>query len=201
MKGNVYMEVESGEKGIFFEAISITGGSYRRTGMSAKDYHTLFLLGESYLNLCSPGIQCRNNRDDAWAGISASGFHTQSNSSRKLKENIKEITDERARQILNVKVVTFDYKEGVFEEQYRHNRSGVIAEDTEGVCPEVINYSGGEPSGVQYDRFIPYLIRMAQIHEAGAEKQQEKIEELKKENAGLMERMRRIEAALGIGTD
>ena len=57
------------------------------------------------------------------------------------------------------------------EEEYRYNRSGVIAEDTEPICPEVINYNDGKASGVQYDRFIPYLIRMVQL-------QQEKIDQL-----------------------
>lgn len=137
-----------------------------------SDSRTLFLYGSSYLNLCSPGIQCRTYDDKQWAGISFSSYTTQNNSSRKLKDHIKNITDERARQILDVNVVTFDYKEGVVTEDHRYDRTGVIAEDTENVCPEVINYDEGEASGVQYDRFIPYLIRMVQL-------QQEEIDRLK----------------------
>ena len=38
-------------------------------------------------------------------------------------------------------------------------------EDTEEICPEVINYYNNEPSGVQYDRLIPYLIRVIQIQD------------------------------------
>lgn len=198
INGHLYMQGS-----IFMNGQSVILGNNSGAYIKGSGSNAV-VAANSYLNLQSPGIQCRNYDDTAWAGISASGFHTQDNSSRKLKENIKEITDERARQILNVKVVTFDYKEGVFEEQYRYNRSGVIAEDTEGVCPEVINYSNGEPSGVQYDRFIPYLIRMAQLQQGEIEMQQKEIEELKKENAGLKkehaelkERMGRMEAALG----
>lgn len=118
-------------------------------------------------------IQCQGIGETSWIPISASSFTTQSNSSRTLKDNIKDITDERARQILDVKVVTFDYKENAVAEEHRYNRTGVIAEDTESICPEVINYDNGKPSGVQYDRFIPYLIKMVQL-------QQDEIETLKK---------------------
>lgn len=127
----------------------------------------------------------------AWAGCSAGGFFTISNSSARLKNNIEDITVERASQILRVKVVTFDYKDGVVPKQYQHNRSGVIAEQTEPICPEVINYEEGNPTGVQYDRFIPYLIKMLQI-------QQEEINELKSDKQRMEERLAAIEEMLGI---
>lgn len=126
----------------------------------------------SFFNIQCPRLQIRDYADNAWAGISASSFTTQGNSSKMLKNNIKDITDERAKQILDVKVVTFDYKEGIVTEDHRYDRTGVIAEDTESICPEVINYDNNNPSGVQYDRFIPYLIKMVQM-------QQEEIEQLK----------------------
>ena len=124
---------------------------------------TLSVIASSYLNLRSPGIQCRNYGDSAWTGISASSFTTQYNSSRLLKDNIKDISDERAKQILGVRVVTYDYKEGIVDDLYRFNRTGVISQEMVEKFPEVVNYDNGEPSGVQYDRFIPSLIKMVQI--------------------------------------
>lgn len=152
----------SGDTGIYMWGKSSGSAPAFKMG---SDSRTLFLYGTSYLNLCSPGIQCRSYDDNSWSGISAASYTTQSNSSRKLKDNIKDITDERARQILDVNIVTFDYKEGIVAEDHRYDRTGVIAEDTENVCPEVINYDNNEPSGVQYDRFIPYLIKMVQLQE------------------------------------
>lgn len=146
----------------------------------------------AFINLMANEIHARDISDSSWVPVLASGFHTRDNSSKKLKEHIKPITKKRSRQIYKVKVVQYDYKKGVFPEAYRYNRTGVIAEDTELVCPEVINYSDrGEPSGVQYDRFIPYLINEIQEHE-------KEIVKLKEENVLLKERMGRTEKALEI---
>lgn len=135
-------------------------------------------------------IQHGSDQGHSWAGCSAGGFFTVSNSSVSLKENIEDITEERAKRVLGVRVVTFDYKEGVTSEQYRYNRSGVLAEPTEVICPEVINYDNGKPTGVQYDRFIPYLIKMVQI-------QQGEIDELKAGKQRIEERLAAIEERLG----
>ena len=82
------------------------------------------------------------------------------------------MTEDRARKNLDLNIVTFDYKEGVMDEDHRYNRTGVIAEDTLSICPEVANFDKGEPSGVNYEKFIPYLIKMIQL-------QQKEIQDLK----------------------
>lgn len=124
---------------------------------------TLNLKGSSYLNLCSGGIQCRNYNDTGWAGISASGFHTQS--SRRYKENIFPMTPERAKKILDIEVVTFDYKDGIVDAD-RYDRTGVIVEDAVCIIPEAISYRtiNGEnvPDGADYSKYVPYLIKMVQ---------------------------------------
>lgn len=133
-----------------------------------------------YINArVSEVFQVRNVENTSWKPISANAFNTQSNSSRELKENILPIDDNRANQILKLEVVTYDYKEGVMPEELRFNRTGVIAEDVESICPEVINYDNGEPSGVQYDRFIPYLIKVVQNQQREIESLRKELKELK----------------------
>ena len=114
--------------------------------------------------------------------IKASAFNQTS--SMKIKENIVDITEEEASKILDVNVVSFDYKEnfGGMKDNY-----GVIAEQVVDVIPYAVSIPEGynesefdEGKGinqpipsVDYSKFVPYLIKMIQI-------QQKQIEELKK---------------------
>lgn len=121
--------------------------------------------------------QVRNADDAVWMPIAASAFNVSS--SRRYKENIKDVTEEDAKKLLDVRVVEYDYKDGVMPEEKRYGQHGVIAEEVDEIIPEVVNYAipdGGEkpvPDGVDYSRFVPYLIKMVQM-------QQKEIEELKR---------------------
>ena len=125
-------------------------------------------------------IQCVNLANSAYAPINASAFNI--NSSKLVKENIKDMTDDEARKILEIDVVDFDYIKG------EKNRTGVIAEDILEIMPNVVTVpkdydedkvkedieNGRVPNAmsVDYSKFVPYLIKMVQI-------QQKEIEELK----------------------
>ena len=103
-------------------------------------------------------------------------------SSRRVKKNIKDMTEEKAKKILDVNVVDFDYIEGYFNGL--KDQCGVIAEDTLDIIPEAVEIAdsydetkpideGSNPApSVDYRKFIPYLIKMVQI-------QQKEINELK----------------------
>lgn len=90
-------------------------------------------------------------------------------SSNRYKENIQPVTEERARRILHVQVVTYDYRKGITAQGSRYDRSGVIAEQTAKIIPEAVSYmdtgDGQVPVGVDYSSFVPYLIRMVQIQQ------------------------------------
>ena len=127
------------------------------------------LKSTSYINLCAnTQIQCRNAADTSWAALKAASVTSANNSSKRFKENITPITEERAKKILNIEVVTFDYKKGceVYQEDYQnHDVTGVIAEDTIDIIKEVVNLDNDKPSGINYEKFVPYLIKMIQIHQ------------------------------------
>ena len=99
-------------------------------------------------------------------------------SSKYVKENIKDITTDEAKKLLQLRPVSFDYKY-----TGETNKRGLIAEEVLEVMPEMVNvpedYS--EPvfdeipdnvPSIDYSKFVPYLIKMAQI-------QQKEIDELK----------------------
>lgn len=120
----------------------------------------------------SQGVGVQYNTGVA-APLYAASF-TQ-NSSKRYKKNIQPISEARAKKILDMSVVTYDYIDGVVGEDVQYDRTGVIAEDTQGIIKEAVSYreiNGKKvPDGVDYSKFVPYLIRMLQL-------QQEQIDEL-----------------------
>ena len=58
-------------------------GSSDQCGIYADgDGRTMKLIAPGYLNLMAPGIQCRDYKDESWAGRSASGFHPPNNAAK-----------------------------------------------------------------------------------------------------------------------
>ena len=96
-------------------------------------------------------------------------------SSRKTKENINPMTEDEAKKLYDLNVISFDYKKEY--EDGKKNQFGLVAED----CDEVIPYAVYKPDdsedsiwGIDYVKFVPYLIKNLQLHE-------QKINELEKE--------------------
>lgn len=117
--------------------------------------------------ICSEALQSRNTANSAWAPAYASAFTVQS--SRRYKDNIQSVTDERALRLLKVGVKTYDYIDGIVEPDVQYDLTGVIAEDVVKIIPEAVTYReiDGQlvPDGVDYAKFVPYLIRMVQIQQ------------------------------------
>ena len=123
--------------------------------------------GNANISICSNALQSRNTANSAWAPAYASAFTVQS--SRRYKNNIRSITDERALRLLKVGVKTYDYIDGIVEPDVQYDLTGVIAEDVVKIIPEAVTYreiDGQQvPDGVDYAKFVPYLIRMMQIQQ------------------------------------
>lgn len=89
-------------------------------------------------------------------------------SSRKIKENIKDIDLDEAKEIFSLRPVSFDYKEGYGQK----NQRGLIAEEVEEVLPILVVDEIGEegteewaPASVDYITIIPYLVKIIQDQE------------------------------------
>lgn len=113
------------------------------------------------------GITSRS-KDNINVYLPVSGSAFQQISSKKVKENIKDLSEDEASKILNVRAVSFDYIEKVGGEK---NQRGVIAEEIEKIIPSCVYHDGDYPS-VDYTKLIPYLIKIVQM-------QQKEIDELK----------------------
>lgn len=184
--GESNMKVTSGSANCYIYANSNnTSGIYTNKGYLIEyQANNLLQIGrtDGGLNLRNGEVGVGNGAFNAYRAVKASAFQVQS--SKMVKENIKAISDDEARKLLDVDVVSFDYKENFGGEK---NQFGVIAEDTLDKIPFVVsvpeNYSEedfdeskgiNQPiMGVDYSKFVPYLIKMIQL-------QQEEINELKR---------------------
>lgn len=84
-----------------------------------------------------------------------------SNSSKRYKENITELTESVADRLLKIKTYHFDYK----KDYGGKDMYGVIAEEVEQVHKNAVLYRNGEPDAVDYTRFIPLLIKKVQMQD------------------------------------
>ena len=103
-----------------------------------------------------------------WGIWRAASFNSQS--SKYVKKNIKDVTEKEARNILKLRPVKFDYKNSDLT-----NQRGLIAEEVLEIMPEMVSvpkdYTGfnkDEPwntPSIDYSKFVPYLIKMIQIQQ------------------------------------
>lgn len=132
--------------------------------MACDDSYAVYTHG-AYLGVCKT--------DGSWTYVAASAFSNQS--SRRYKENIEDMTDEEALKVLQLRPVKYDY----IRRENGTDCYGVIAEEVDEIMHYPVIYdSEGEPDGVDYSRFVPYLIKTVQI-------QQQEIDALKKELAEI----------------
>lgn len=165
-------------------------GNSTASGKAKNSYGVarFYSASTSYIQIRS---QTTTSTRTLYLPTSGTAFATSASSSSRVKENIRDMTEEEARRILDIDVVKFDYKEEY--EDGAVDQSGVIAEEVLEIIPEVVTVhpmydetkaidpaSNPSPT-VDYGKFAPYLIKMIQM-------QQEKIEALEQRIAALENR-------------
>lgn len=82
-------------------------------------------------------------------------------SSRELKKNIEDISKEEAYKVLDLRPVSFDYKDGTSD-----NRRGFIAEEVNECLPNlVVENPETHLPNLNYTEIIPYLVKVCQMQE------------------------------------
>lgn len=98
-------------------------------------------------------------------------------SSRKVKENIEELTAEEAYKVLLLTAITFDYKYA----NLGKDRRGFIAEDVAEIIPQLVEpESEYTPASIDYIQLIPYLQTVIKEQEKKITEQEQKIKDLEK---------------------
>ena len=83
-------------------------------------------------------------------------------STRKVKDNIEELSEDEASKILLLVPVTYDFK----DKECGTDKRGFIAEEVEEVIPQVVTKDEEDnPQGINYTELIPYLTKMIQMQQ------------------------------------
>ena len=121
------------------------------------------------IDLCSDTamIYCVNRTWSAWATVKGESF-TKASSIR-YKTNVIDMTEERAKRILQMRPVSYDYTNMGCE----RDQLGLIAEEVEAIDKYAVSYDEyNRPDSLDYSKFVPQLIKLCQL-------QQQEINELK----------------------
>lgn len=139
---------------------------------------SIYDLGTTVFTLCANGGATVRRYDNAnnYAGISANAFTNVS--SRLIKKNIKDISDDEAKKILDLRIVDFDYDDIVGGET---GQIGLIAEETIDIFPHCVkvpdNYNEETTKQqlaegkvldlleLDYSKLVAPLIKLVQLQE------------------------------------
>lgn len=134
------------------------------------------IYSSKYLNIGSLGVQLLNQAWNAFVPIWASAFNQAS--SIRYKENIK--TDVDGDVILKLNPVSFDYKN-----QTNMTRSyGFIAEEVAEIIDYPVSYKNGIIEGLDYSKFVPFLVKTCQNQQKEIDSLEKRIAELESKIGG-----------------
>ena len=95
-----------------------------------------------------------------------------STSSKRFKNNIEDITEERAMNLLNIRVRTFDYNDDQVCSTGLKDKVGVIAEEVTPIMRDCVVFEPSDEDNkkmiertVDYQGFVPYLIKLVQMQQ------------------------------------
>ena len=170
--GGISLSDNTNTRAIRLEANG-TGAVAFKMGAPLKSSYGIMEIGSANssngVHVYGSYLSAYNYAGNGLVGVNASAFNV--GSSRRYKENIQSMTEEEAKKLLDVDVVTFDYKadSGIAIGDDRFNKQGVIAEDVNNICPDVVTnriIDGKDMiDSVDYSKFVPRLIKMVQIQE------------------------------------
>ena len=149
--------------------LAVTGNLSSDRYYTATPGRTMVFESGGFVNIqVGQSAQVRNQGDTGWAAISAREFVQQS--SAKYKENIEDMTEDYAKKLLELRPVSYDYKnkaDGV-------GCYGLIAEEVDAIESYPVYYNDDhEAEGIDYSKFVPQIIKLLQMHEKDLEKLKE----------------------------
>jgi len=129
-------------------------------GDTAASATEIFKLNENgFLN--APGVYSSTTALGSNVYVNSNGGLFRTTSSKRYKKSIKPISLDRAKRVLDLDPITYKSKSEHDNSDYTYY--GLIAEDLAKVEPRLVTFDDkGNPDGVQYDRFIPLMLKLIQ---------------------------------------
>jgi len=104
---------------------------------------------------------------------------TVSISSRRYKEDIRGLSDETAEALLQLRPVTFRYRQTATDGAHQPLRYGLIAEEVAELLPQVVaRNAGGRVEGIDYQQFPALLLSALQHQHTVIEAQEQRLRAL-----------------------
>ncbi len=163
---------------------------------TSADFAEKLLNGNASMEVQSASLKARLVLQSDYNLVlykNGSAVWSTNTSSRRFKHNIQSMTEERARKILDVRAVTFDWNDGQPVTTQKCDNAGVIAEEVSQIIPDVVVFEqyDNDPNTrierrVEYERFTPYLIKMVQM-------QQKQIDTMQATINALEQRLSKLE--------
>lgn len=175
MNGNIIMAMN---KGITFKNQSNDGIWFNNGSIatsSGTSYTSDMTIKTKYFYVYSDNAFFYNKEGTSKGNIYANLI---TSSSRRVKENIHNMTADEAIKILDINVVGFDYING------DKNQYGMIAEEVNEIIPNMVsgdvqcNDNDTEAIkhiGIDYSKAVPYLIKMVQMMDGEIKELKEKL--------------------------
>lgn len=165
---NAYVQTITSEQ--YFQSVSKSFGTDKGTTVDIVNGNTDIKIKatDSGSGITMPNISINSNNGN----ITCTSL-TQT-SSKKVKKNINDLSEDEAKKVLELRPVTYDFK----NEDLGTDRRGFIAEEVEEVIPELVNYNEDVVS-LDYISMIPYLTKMIQLQQTQINELKEEINKLK----------------------
>lgn len=150
-----------------------------------------YVTRELTMGLVCEVVEARSHSNPSgWAPIYAASFDKIS--SRKYKEDIEDINEAEANKVLDIRIVSFKYK----DDKGKRKQFGCIAEEVVDVIESAVTYKNGEVNGVDYSSFVPHLIKMAQIQQKEINELKNEVGELRREKESSRLRLENLESQM-----
>ena len=169
----------NGSSNILMNSLGVAGESNvlrigGGTGTAVRDLDKTFIHG----------ISGRTVTGGAAVFVNASGQLGTSTSSRRFKEDIRDLDSAATERLLQLRPVSFRYKSGAVTSEDRPIEVGLIAEEVAKVYPELVVYDDeGNPFTIRYHHLSTLLLDQVQELHAALVEQRRVLEDVHREAA------------------
>jgi hypothetical protein len=124
---------------------------------NTKGCHYFYATGSAVAYINKDGMTFTSGKE-IWVDT-INGTNWNDFSALKYKENIQDVSSQCSLGIMDMRVVTFDWKE---ETRWTGSDIGFIADEVYQIFPDVVNLKDGEIDGLDYNKITPLLVRYVQ---------------------------------------
>ena len=185
------------------DAPTITSGTIETATLSTNTLSTGTLTTGTLATATISGVYGTNVSGGINVFINSNGILGTSTSSRRFKDNILDM-GEASSKLFQLRPVTFFYKPQ-YDDGSHILQYGLIAEEVAKIYPDLVVYGeDGQPQTIRYHLLTPMLLNELQkqnkvvtAQQEVIQTQQQRIDNLEKQNADFQQRLLRLESLLG----